>query len=374
MCINIPGGRFCPPPSDLPPSGVVRRDEERLFAPEPMRGPSRLFVGHPDGGMEEIGRAENVFITAVKPNPDFHFDRNAPFGFDVETSVPYGVTAVDNNLENTMTPTIDLSTPPPVERVVPPLPPIKTVNGETKGTIYISGPMSGFVDNNRAAFYEAEAALRAMGYDTVNPAREDEEQGMLDVWHDFLARDVALFESRGVTAVALIDGWRNSRGGTLEAYFAQQTGRKIFELVGHGEFTPGVPGSRIWSLDPVEDISAAYTAQNIVLGARRYDYGHPLDNFMRIAGLFNAYLSHKLEEPLDVRDVAMLMILVKMGREQNAPKKDNRIDIIGYALALDEAINEMSRRGGNPDTLLSGNALLLREHSVLGAATVARPE
>lgn len=232
--------------------------------------------------------------------------------------------------------------------------------------LYISGPMTGIPNFNYDAFDEAEGVLENLGYGAVNPARMDQEMGITgDSYQDLLARDLsAILTDPEVEGVCLIDGWRNSRGSTLEAYIAQQAGKKLYELkvVEHPDLGPVD-----YSLEEVDTVSVAYAAQSIVLGARRFTYGHPLDNFLKITELFNATIGHKLAEPLDIRDTAMLMLQVKVAREYNAHKQDNLIDIIGYTLALDEALNEMVRRGGDVDNFLSDNATLLKQHSVMGA-------
>jgi hypothetical protein len=241
--------------------------------------------------------------------------------------------------------------PPP-----PPLPPIGLSTRELPDPlskfqlVYIAGPMSGFDDHNFPAFYEAERELReGFGLGTINPARLDAVQGEPDCgrWQGYLRRDLAEIATRA-DAVVVIDGWKNSRGASLEAYTAQQMGMPVFHLSG-GE------------LLPVGVVSVAYEAQSIVLGARRYDYGHPIDNFTLIANLWNATMGHKMNEPLDIRDVAMMMIQIKVAREYNAPKQDNRIDIAGYALAYDESLHEAEARGLPPDGLVRRDIAKLRQ-------------
>lgn len=75
-------------------------------------------------------------------------------------------------------------------------------------------------------------------------------------------------------------------------------------------------------------------AASIVGGARHQDYGTPLANHQRTADLWNAYLRCSPSEkpqPLTPRDVCMLNILQKVSRDRHAPKRDNLVDIAGYA-------------------------------------------
>ena len=94
--------------------------------------------------------------------------------------------------------------------------------------------------------------------------------------------------------------------------------------------------------------------EKILGGDRRSDYGEASASFKRIADYWNAYLCHKRdlvdqsarEEDLPYeflrgayltnQDVAMLMILFKIAREENKHKHDNLADIIGYAVLADK--------------------------------------
>ena len=70
-------------------------------------------------------------------------------------------------------------------------------------------------------------------------------------------------------------------------------------------------------------------AARVVDGPRREDYGHPAENHERTAAFWNAYLLGR--SVVSARDVCMLNILQKISRERHAPKRDNLVDIAGYA-------------------------------------------
>ena len=72
-------------------------------------------------------------------------------------------------------------------------------------------------------------------------------------------------------------------------------------------------------------------AESLVKGDRGKNYGHPIVDFSRTARLWTAL---KYVE-FSASDVAKFMIAVKLSRETNRPKRDNRVDIAGYALTLD---------------------------------------
>jgi hypothetical protein len=73
-------------------------------------------------------------------------------------------------------------------------------------------------------------------------------------------------------------------------------------------------------------------AKQIISSDRNSTYGEPEDNLGRIANLWSTYL----ERPISARDVAMLMILVKVAREIHNPHDDNPLDIAGYAALAHE--------------------------------------
>ena len=99
--------------------------------------------------------------------------------------------------------------------------------------IYLSGPMSGIVDNNFPAFYEWAARLRAQGYEVVSPAEIQEAK----TWELCLRADMC--EMLECEAIALMPGWENSKGANLELHVAHRVGMKVihlplqFDLVAH---------------------------------------------------------------------------------------------------------------------------------------------
>lgn len=86
-------------------------------------------------------------------------------------------------------------------------------------------------------------------------------------------------------------------------------------------------------------------AAQIVDGPRREAYGHPKVNHGRLAQAWNAYLSDRdlAEKPLTSRDICNMMVLLKVMREAHAPKRDNLVDIAGWARNA-----EIVSEGGTP--------------------------
>ena len=74
-------------------------------------------------------------------------------------------------------------------------------------------------------------------------------------------------------------------------------------------------------------------AQRIQGGDRQQDYGSPAKNFQDIADLWSAYLKVALDVDIAIkaRDVAHMSILMKVSRNVHKPKRDNWVDMAGYA-------------------------------------------
>ena len=69
---------------------------------------------------------------------------------------------------------------------------------------------------------------------------------------------------------------------------------------------------------------------------RQVEYGHPTENFARIAEYWTTHLSNKLEKwrSITPQDVAIMMILLKASREKNTHSRNSCVDIAGYANTL----------------------------------------
>ena len=68
-------------------------------------------------------------------------------------------------------------------------------------------------------------------------------------------------------------------------------------------------------------------ADELVNGDRAKAYGHPSKEFERVAVMWSAILGCTVEP----RKVGLCMIALKISRECNAHKRDNLVDIAGYA-------------------------------------------
>ena len=86
----------------------------------------------------------------------------------------------------------------------------------------------------------------------------------------------------------------------------------------------------------VDEQSVLEEAAKYVTGPRRRDYGTPDESFGLIASSWSVQLKHEVT-PMQV---AMCLILLKVARQANSPKRDNLVDIAGYAQCASELKGE----------------------------------
>ena len=74
-------------------------------------------------------------------------------------------------------------------------------------------------------------------------------------------------------------------------------------------------------------------ADELIHGDRNKHYGSPTENFSRIAAMWTVQLELKLApgQKIEPEDVAALMVSTKLARHVAAPKRDNWVDMAGYA-------------------------------------------
>jgi hypothetical protein len=92
-------------------------------------------------------------------------------------------------------------------------------------------------------------------------------------------------------------------------------------------------------------VSILQEAETIIYGDREKTYGHPAKNLKTIASMWSAYLNNTDDGnfALTAKDVAAMMMLVKVARFANDPNhRDNLVDVCGYA-ALIERCDEAQK-------------------------------
>lgn len=73
-------------------------------------------------------------------------------------------------------------------------------------------------------------------------------------------------------------------------------------------------------------------ANKITQKDRQQAYGNPADNFQHIAKISSAITGKQIT----AEDVIMVHFATKVARERHKPKRDNRVDIAGYAWVYDQ--------------------------------------
>lgn len=187
--------------------------------------------------------------------------------------------------------------------------------------------MTGYADLNHPAFYKAETHLMSMMYDVVNPARMDEELGLdphKGVMEPEFLKDAVKRDLEAVMAcdgIALLPEWEKSKGARAELAVAQWLGK---------------PAYLYPSMVELGKESLLDEAKRLTSKDRQKNYGHPKDNFKRIADLWNSYLTNRQnpETEISTEDVAWMMVLLKIARDLNKPTRDNLVDAIGYTRTL----------------------------------------
>ena len=90
--------------------------------------------------------------------------------------------------------------------------------------LYVAGPMTGISEWNAPAFQKAQSSLMAQGWEVVTPLDlvPVDHPDQIPAWEDCLRHDLqAVLLCDGV---ALLPGWEQSRGASLEVRVANTVG------------------------------------------------------------------------------------------------------------------------------------------------------
>jgi len=195
--------------------------------------------------------------------------------------------------------------------------------------VYLSGPMTGVPNKNFGEFNRVAALLRKNGYEVINPVEfGDESKG----WQFNIKRDIKLIIDEEPEGIVLLDGWQDSKGVTVELFIGNTLDILVFTLV--------ETGSSI-ELIPVQKENILDEAKRLISLDRQNSYGHPLDDFSKIASLWQVVLGLDQITP---EQVALAMVCVKISRELNKPGRDNVVDGAGYWATIDMIRTERDRR------------------------------
>jgi nucleoside 2-deoxyribosyltransferase len=203
--------------------------------------------------------------------------------------------------------------------------------GEDEMRVYIAGPMTGYEFYNVKAFEAAKDKWVVYGHEAQTPF--DANSRVWERHHgrpfdpyvdecdygDPILNEMFVEDIRTLAeadAIVLLEGWEKSKGANAELGVARCLGKSVWLNATMTEYKPL----------PLPPESALQEAQRLVHGNRGDDYGHPIHDFTRTAAIWSAILG------MDVKPehVALCMVGVKISRECNKPKRDNRVDGAGY--------------------------------------------
>jgi hypothetical protein len=174
--------------------------------------------------------------------------------------------------------------------------------------------MRGLPNFNYDAFHAAAAELRTVGLAVLNPAEFFDGDQTLPV-ETYLAEDFRLILDLA-DEVYVLPGWQGSAGARMEVQVARSIGLPVIDFETRREIE-------------VTDLPVELEAATHVYGERQASYGHPASDFERTGRMWGAILGIDDVPP---HLVALCMAALKISREVNAHKRDNMVDLIGYAI------------------------------------------
>lgn len=94
-------------------------------------------------------------------------------------------------------------------------------------------------------------------------------------------------------------------------------------------------------------------AQRLVHGNRQADYGHPLDDYTKVAAFWSIILRDIMVPwaKITPAQATLMMVCLKISREMNKHKRDNMVDGAGYFEVTNMIYEEQEKRkneSGNP--------------------------
>lgn len=185
-------------------------------------------------------------------------------------------------------------------------------------TVYIAGPMTGLPDFNYPAFNNAAALWRAWGWEVINPAEffaGDQKRP----YHNYIR--VGVGHLLRADSIAMLPGWHESRGATMEHTIASMIDLQILDAL---------------TGNPLKPESILEEAARLTGGSRNASYGNPADDYAANTAAFNAITRRTGERAISPAEGALFMCCVKLAREGHVHKRDNLVDLAGYAWVTEE--------------------------------------
>jgi hypothetical protein len=118
--------------------------------------------------------------------------------------------------------------------------------------VYIAGPMTGRPNFNADAFIRAKGMLHLLGHEPVSPIDLNLASGLISVAHDGTVSEAVEYSRNAALsgdiralvqcdAIALLSGWQESKGASLEERIARALGLRRFHVdIASGQVRPAL--------------------------------------------------------------------------------------------------------------------------------------
>lgn len=193
-------------------------------------------------------------------------------------------------------------------------------------------------------------------HDALTFAKDKSKLG-LDLLIDDRHENIRDWVATGRPGILYSQPWNeHSNTGAIRAYNPEHVVAAVSYLDTQANLATGVKGST----DDPDPESILEEAQRLVHGDRGEDYGHPIHDFARTGRLWSPLLREWAILAADDEDlpvppelVGLCMVGVKLSREINRPKRDNRVDGAGYFETVD-MVHEFRRKAAAGEITESG--------------------
>lgn len=92
--------------------------------------------------------------------------------------------------------------------------------------VYIAGPMSGLPEFNYPSFRRAAHMWRRAGWDVLDPSEKFD--GRTDLPYEIYIK-ASISDVLCADAIAMLPGWENSKGATLERTIVELLGKPVYD-------------------------------------------------------------------------------------------------------------------------------------------------
>lgn len=227
---------------------------------------------------------------------------------------------------------------------------------------YIASPYSKYAGGHDAAFSsvcDQAALLINAGILIFSPIAHTHpiaKLGMIDpLDHDiWMEQDAPFMDAARGLIVLTLDGWMTSKGVQMEIQHFMNADKPVIYMQPGcipGEFLPTTVAPPVPTPDPTHTALFDDATQHVTQD-RGSVYGHPLDDFARVA-LIKQAVDHCADTEIKH---ALEMIGVKLARLAQSPTHlDSAIDIAGYARTICMIVDERQRRAEHVDNTSTVN-------------------